>query len=491
VNFSEDSSVRRERPVPAEGRPATPEGIGTSPPGKLAAVLGAILETVLLAYLVGTVAFTRDFAHLHLTVHGVPLFTGELSLLALTALAAANLLLRGTRRLRLGFAGWALLAVLAAGALLAVRGMQTSPGLAVARDFALVYYGWFFFLTLACLRSGGSSERLLGALLVGATIGALAESGRFLASPTLEWGHATPGFNGMPGLTGVVLALAVVTLARSVVVRGAAAVAAVVSAFELYATGYRTMLVVAAVAVIAASVRSRLVRSGNARRFARLLWAWAALMAALIGAPLLIAPSPSRIVPTNGPVALRDAFGSVSHRWTGRHFGARAEPLPLRDPRDREPEKWAGSVGFRLLVWRNAAAQIKQSPWLGIGFGSEVLLFPAWSCDTVPSATSNCGAAHNTYLTLAMRLGVPLALLLCSALGWTLVRAAVSVLSGPDSAERFTTFVAALLLLSFLVFGTTGLLFESPYLSSVVWVLAGIVAERTRPAARGAVREPS
>jgi O-antigen ligase len=145
-------------------------------------------------------------------------------------------------------------------------------------------------------------------------------------------------------------------------------------------------------------------------------------------------------------------------------------------------------VTFRLLVWRNAVARIERSPWFGIGFGSEAILFPAWNCDTMPSATSNCGAAHNTYLMLAMRLGVPLALLLCATLGWTLVRAAVSVLSGPDSAERSTTFVAALLLLSFLVFGTTGLLFESPYLSSIVWVLAGIVAERTRPEAGGGVR---
>ncbi len=481
---AEAPPVRREQDAFKEGRPIARAASGSPLTGRFAVVLRAAFELVFLAFLVGIAAFTRDFAHLHVTVHAIPIFPGELALCTLTVLAAASLLAGRPLRFRLDFAGRALLALLVAGGLLAARGLLANPGLAVMRDFALIYYGWFFFLTLAYLHQGGKSRRLLGALLVGAVIGAAVETFHFFASPSLVWGHAVAGYEGLFGWAAVALGEAVIAISTRAAARVAAAVAAVVASFETFLTGYRTLFLVAVVAILAVSVWSRLEPGAAARRWAGLLWVWAAVMAVTIGVLRITIPSPDHVVSSNGPIGMKDAFGSLSHRWTGRRFGdlpSFFKPRPgVRNP---DPQTWNGSVAFRVAAWSNAIAQIETHPWLGIGFGSNALLFPAIECDTTPSPTSNCGAAHNTYLTLAMRMGVPLTLLLCALFGWLLLRAAASsVRSGPDPAASYTTFAAASVLLSFSVFGLTGLLFESPYLSPVVWVLAAIVSHHTNAA---------
>ena len=464
---------------------------GDSSPSALAGTLRAAFEVVFLGYLVGIAAFSREFAHLHLTVHGIPLFMGELVLLTLTILATASHLARRRLPFRLDFAAWALLTLLTAGAVLAVRGLLMGFGLAVLRDFALVYYGWFFFLTLAYLRQGGTCVRILGALLAGAVVGSVAETSRFLASPSLTWGHATAGFNGLFAWAAVVVALALATTSTGFIRRAAAAAAVAVCTFAIYLTAYRTLIFVAAVAVTVVSIWSGFQTGRSARRFAWSLWGWMALMAVLILVPRIAIPSPHRIVPVNGPLTLRDALGSISHRWTGQRFGGL--PMLLRrdvesapDPKKRgvgsvpDPQDWKGSASFRLAAWKNALVRIEASPWFGIGYGPPAILYPASGCDTAPSPTSNCGSAHNTYLTLAVRMGIPSAVLLCALLGWLLSRSVLSARkSARDPGRDLSSFVAFAALLSCAVFGLTGLLFESPYLGSVVWVLAGVIAHQT------------
>ena len=468
---------------------------GGLPPSATLRALKVTFEVFFLGYLFGIAAFSREFAHLHITVHGIPLFVGELTLLTLTILAAAIHLGRRWRPFDLDFVAWALLILLGVGAAFAGRGLLLGFGLAVLRDFALVYYGWFFFLTLAYLRQGGASARVLGALLIGAAVGSLAEAGRFVTSPSLTWGHAAPGFDGMLAWAAVVIALALPTVDTSFGRRAAAAAAVAVCTFSIYLTAYRTLVAVVAVSVTAMSIWAGFRGGSSARRFALLLWGWMALMAAVILVPRVAIQSPPQVVPVNGPLPIKTALGSISHRWTGQRFGA--SPTRLRrdihevpDEQSRgarpipDPQDWKGSMSFRLGAWRNALVRIEASPWLGIGYGPQAILFSEDGCDTVPSPTSNCGTAHNTFLTLAMRMGVPCALLLCGALGSLLVRSArISTRSSQDSSGNLAPVAAATALLSFLVFGLTSLLFESPYLSSVVWVLAGVVAHGTTQSA--------
>ncbi len=457
--------------------------------GLLMRVSGTIFEIVFLGYLAGVAAFSRDFAHLSLTVRGVPLFAGELALLTLTILAIAISIGRNGLRFELDLTSWALLLLLAVGAIFTFRGLLTSQPLAVLRDFALVYYGWFFFLTPAYLRQGGNGKRVLGAYLLGAVVGSLVDSGRFLASPALIWGHGAPGYDGLFAWGGIVVALAVAATETGALWRAALAGGIVVCTFTLFLTGYRTLIAVAAVAVVTVTVWSWLQGGRAARRLAALAWVWAALIAAIILVPRFAIPSPAQVVPPNGPVPMKESVGSISHRWTGDRFGAAPDRRAPDGARLPDPQTWRGSAQFRFRAWRNAVAKIGESPWVGVGFGPQVLLFPAENCDTMPSPTSNCGTAHNTYLTIAMRMGVPSAIFLCALLGSLLIRTGVASLRpGFDSANLLPIVAAATVLLSFLLFGLTGLLFESPYLSPVVWVLAGILAESARIQGRRAAQ---
>lgn len=71
------------------------------------------------------------------------------------------------------------------------------------------------------------------------------------------------------------------------------------------------------------------------------------------------------------------------------------------------------SFSFRLDAWRYSLERIASSPLVGIGYGPESGLQTA-GCGFPASPTSNCGNAHNTYLTPVMRMGGPGLSLLCS-----------------------------------------------------------------------------
>ena len=442
---------------------------------------GRSFDTAFLAYLACTTAFGREFAHLHLTVGGAPLFVGELTLLALTLLAVA---VHGPRRVlprKLDFASAGLLVVLAFGAFLAVKGLAAGFGLAALRDFAMVYYAWFFFLTRAYLRQGGTPRRILGALLAGALAGSFVTAARFIVSPALVWGHGTAGHNALDAWVAIIILLAATSAAHALAAKMATVAAVSVCIFVMYISGYRTLLAVVAVSLGAITLLATRRGAALSRRFVGALWVSAAVLGAVVVIPRLAIPQTNRFVDRNGPVPIGDALASVAYRWTSDVYGlwlGHSSRGPLVDE--------TGSLSFRSNAWRHAAQRILGSPWTGIGFGPPAVLFPASDCDTAPSPTSNCGAAHNTYLMLAMRMGIPAALLVCAILGWLLARSAAALTDSahlPRADQVLTS--AALAFLSFLVFGATSLLFESPYLASVAWVLAGVTAHLTTGATGG------
>ncbi len=454
-------------------------GHGAAAAGRRSAALP--FEVVFLGYLACTAADGRAFAHLHLTVHGVPLFVGELTLLALTLLALAA---RGPRRVlprRLDFASAGLLVILALGAVLAARGLALGFGIAALRDFALVYYAWFFFLTRAYLEEGGTSGRIVGALLAGSVAGSLLTTTRFLAAPALVWGHGTAGHTALYAWIAIIIVLAGWSAARGAAIRVAASAAIIVCTFVIYLSGYRTLLPVVAGAVGVVTLLAARRAPAAPRRFAALLWIWAAAFGAVIVVPFAAIPQTGRFVSENGRVPIGDGLATVAYRWASDRYG-----LQLGVPASKQPEDLGalvdetGSLDFRTNAWRHALKRIRGAPWTGIGFGAPALLHPKSNCDTAPSPTSNCGSAHNTYLTLAMRMGIPAALLVGAVLAWLLAGSARAILwPGRAPPADSALVIAALAFMSFLVFGATSLLFESPYLSSVVWVLAGAIAHLT------------
>ena len=446
-------------------------------------VIRAAFEVTFLGYLAGITAFSRAFSHLHVTVYGVPLFVGELTLLTLTLLAAAIHLSGRQLFPKLGFVGWALLAILAAGSVFAVRGLMAGWGLSALRHSALVYYCWLFFLTLSYLERVGTSRRILGALLFGAIAGSLLASVSFFASPALVFGHGAAGHTGLFAWMAIFTLLASESLGVRLLPKPLAVVAILVCTCAIFFTGYRTLLLVVAASVAAVTLGGTGLKSPPARRLKASLLAWTALLAASILVPRAMLRSPDRFIPDYAPVPLGDALAAVDFRWTSAQYGwSLSAILASGMETDQDLVDPTRSISFRSKAWHEALIRIETSPWIGVGFGPEVLLHPASDCDTLPSPTSNCGSAHNTYLTLAMRVGLPLTLLLLGVLGALLVRSArAGRRTARDSADAFTTVTAATALLSFLVFGLTSLLFESPYLSSIVWVLAGIVAHQTGP----------
>jgi len=87
---------------------------------------------------------------------------------------------------------------------------------------------------------------------------------------------------------------------------------------------------------------------------------------------------------------------------------------------------------IRLAIFRLAITMIEQRPWLGWGAGAFQQSFPAVR-DTTLLTDTVINRAHNTYLGLAVELGIPAALSLVAAVSavalrtlWTAIRRGVS-----------------------------------------------------------------
>jgi O-antigen ligase len=78
--------------------------------------------------------------------------------------------------------------------------------------------------------------------------------------------------------------------------------------------------------------------------------------------------------------------------------------------------------GSRLVLWRNVLELIGQRPWGGWGWGALDYAHFMHQYDG-PRFCQILGNAHNLPLQLAVELGVPVALLICTGLGWLVWRA--------------------------------------------------------------------
>ena len=422
---------------------------------------------LLWGFLFAISAFHRDFAHLSVSVAGIPLFPGELTLGGLLVLEGARMLRTRQIPVRVGASSglWAL--YLCVGLVFALVGLARGFGLAALRDFALVYYVVLFFLVQSILQAQEERARLFASVAIGSVFGSTWTVISFLMTPRLSFEHGAGGFQALIAWLG--LAYLAANLAGPQGRRGAWRWAAMMPLVAvIYLSGFRTMVVVAAASLAVAAAWALLAR-GPARAATRsLLVAGGGVCLAFamtVAAARLTLGAPAPGSPDNGEVSLSQGLRVVTDRWARAFIGGGEE----------------ASLSFRLSAWTKAVARIRAQPWTGIGFGPAPALYPDILCDRPTSLLSNCGNAHNTYLTLAMRMGLPAFALWAVASLWVTGGYFRATLA--RRAEEATVGAAAFLsvvLVSLLAYGFLNLFFESPYLSPYYWVTLGVMAESTR-----------
>ena len=484
---------------------------------------GRTFRIVFLAYVAAVSGFGREFAHLHVTVAGLPVFSGEITIALLALLGAAHLRTVRARAPRLDPAVVAVAAFLVLGCIYAAVGVGRGFGVAALRDFAIVYYAAFFVLTLAFFRTGGAPTSVVLALSIGAAAGAAWTVGLFVAAPALSWGHGATGHQALVAWVAV-LGSALVRLPPGLgSARAGRALVMALGGAVIFLSAYRTMLLVMLGVALAGGAllpwRNRSALRGAVRTALSGVALWGVVV---LGVATLTRPvgEPPR---HHGAMSLAQALERVSERWADLGFaGARlagrwtSEPRPLSSPSTASrPARAAGdasgaiaggragggaaargdagevrlrqapevsplaterSIAFRVTAWRHAAERIAASPLLGIGFGPSPNLYPDRHCELMTSPTSNCGNAHNTFLTLAMRMGIPV-LAVFLALNAFEIRRALRALPGRPAPGEELLALALAVLLSFGIYASLSLFLESPYLSSLYWIILALMHE--------------
>jgi hypothetical protein len=392
------------------------------------------------------------------------------------------------RRLPLKFDGAskALAAYLVIGAGFAAVGLAQGYAVAALRDFALVYYLAFFLYTLVAVGLGVHPKMILNALAFGSIVGSLVALASFAIAPSLSYEHGAPGYQAPAIWLGALWCLLLAVEGNRRFLRILLVAGAALNLLTIYLTGYRTMLPVMVVSVIIlwgwAAASTGVNRRGLLRGSVAASVAVAAFVAG-IAVHTLTMTAPERPVPVNGPVTLGDGLKVLSYRWV-RGFKLLA-PTVIQVVGD-ESGGIEGSLRFRTDVWSNALDRILASPVTGIGFGPAPALYPDEYCDTSYSPTSNCGNAHNTYLTLAMRMGIPVFLFFVAINLLIVIRFLRRAIRTSEEAQP--TLVSPFLAAAFVSLGlyaAMSLFFESPYLSPLYWVALALMHAGTNPSVDG------
>jgi hypothetical protein len=461
---------------------------------------------VLLADLAVVAGFQRAFARLHVTVGGVPLFTGEAAIAVLGLIQLALLIRNRRSPFAWRLPDWLLLGYMVVGTAFAVQGLARGFGLAALRDYAVVYYAVFYFFARAWLAGAGPEGEpvqprfrvrtlgLLWAIVIGATLGAAWRTVTFLTNPTLSDGHGAAGTLALTAWLAIVGLVLVGRMVKGPALRGLWAAAIAVDAFAVYLSATRTMLGVIVTGVVLLAAGRALWPSFASLRSIVTLIAIPTIAAGAILLHVRAAHAPSDRLALNGPVSLVDGLSAISSRWAFHAVRAKgslrlnAEEEAAKTSKRRYFSATSGgflpSYTFRDDAWNKALARIARSPLLGIGFGPDAAVSPDAMCDEPISPLSNCGNAHNTYLTLAMRMGIPMLVF------FLLINAAIAIAfaararRGALAAEQTALMgFVAVAWASCLAYALLNLFLESPYLSAIYWVvLAGLTSLTDSPA---------
>lgn len=430
---------------------------------------------VLFGYLLGVVALHRDFSHLHLTIAGLPLYVGELAIAILLTASILAIARERTVPLTIDLPVLGVLVYLVAGAAFLALGLSHGYGMAALRDASLVYYSLFFLFALAYLSWGGRTETVLRVLAVGAVLGSVVAVASVVIRPALTYGHGATSYQALSAWVGV-LVIAHDPAARDGRGRRLGMVLAIgLCLATVFLSGYRTMLAVIVVSLAVVwlgALHRRGEGRAGARRAAATVTAAAAALALATALLWLGLRNDSAPLVTHGPTSVKGVMRTVATRWASLS-GAPDEEGSLAVEE---------SADFRRTAWAKAVEKIRASPLVGIGYGPPAALFPDTQCEVATSATSNCGNAHNTFLTVAMRMGLPVFFFflgLNALIVGRLLRRLWRRETAVAAARQAWLFLSVLA--GFAVYGMMSLYLESPYLASVYWVALGLMAHLARP----------
>jgi O-antigen ligase len=370
-------------------------------------------ELVLIVVLAGTIVMRSAFAHLRVG----PLYVTDAALFILLALAILFypqrfFAWRRTEKILVAYVAVCVLHVLAA----------LDGGMWTLKDATLGGYALFALLVPVFVTSMDRLRRLVAVAFASAV--ALAAYGVFL--PDIG-GNAS--FYLGAGALGALAGLCFRT-------RWASVFAFCVFVLQMVASGRRA----SALALLAAIATLFVALPLPAQR--RFLHAVAAVLLSgvVLGAAAVSSP----------PLAARLGWGV--QRYLSGTVGYRSD----------------GTAQWRLGAWRNAVELIGENPVSGVGFGTPINVYPVDEPPEKMESPFNYGLPHNTYLTVALKTGLPgLALLLAGLAVW---------LRRVWRLRARSTWACAVVALGVYgcCYGYFALFFERPFMAFPFWVVIGV-----------------
>jgi O-antigen ligase len=383
-----------------------------------------VVEGVLCWFALNTAAYAKDFAYLR--VPFAPIFVTDIVLTY--ACASVLWVPRATPNWsRIGLFSLFLLA----GVVALLRGLfREQEMIYVLRDFAIPVYALFAIATALVVRSWRSVRCLMMSVAIGAALSAVSGLA-WLAMEPGQRRYIAYGVYVLSGLLGTLLAV----INRKVPARIGWPLAIALAIGVLLANA-RTIFValiaaIALVVVVGVSMNRRESHRARVR-----------VLAALGGTALI--------------VILAAAVTSA-----GQEMMTRATSELISGVMESDND---ANAQFRLLAWEEAVDRFRAEPILGEGFGVP-FIFERSGFDVRP---------HNTYLTVLYKMGIlgagPLLLLVggFQLHGWRMLR------RHRDAPESVWLYIILLAHLTTGMFGALNLMLESPFLSSMFWMTAGL-----------------
>ncbi len=396
----------------------------------------SLVESLLLWFVLCTVAYTRDFAYLK--IPGAPIYVTDVILvLALVRCFAGPQIRWPSAKTTLWIGGFLLLGIFDA-----LRGLRQHMLLTdILRDLSVPVYSLFALPALYARRSKAFTEQFWLMIVCGALIATLIAVGWYEMQPGMRR-YVISGMYVPLGLLLTVIAM----VWRQLSLRIAIPLVALLS-FGLLLCNARSVYIGRAAAF------ALLLLTGFGKRRAKVV-----LAVVVIAFCIMAAVATARLR------MLEDA------RLTGAETGRVTSAL--LHPRADDNTHW------RLLLWKEAAHRFLQHPLFGEGFGVP-LIFELVSSDTKP---------HNIYLFVFYKMGVAggavfLVLLLAPTLAACLAIRRYS--EHPD-----VNLLRGLLVCQVFLFcwGALNPLIETPFLASIFWLNLGLLLRMARRMESGGKR---
>jgi len=435
-------------------------------------------QGVLLFYVGGSLAFNQDFAHLGIEIGQLPLYIGEVSLGVLVLLSL--LYFRRQRHLPIVLdpVTVSLLLYLGFGAIYLVAGLTKGYFIGALRASALTYYAAFFFLTQlysAMVSRSVAFRRLWMVTVIGTTIGASFTVLQYFMlllndQLTLRYGHF--------GHSAIALAASIVVVGRVVEVAAQPSLRKGLLLVLTAALFVLTQLVVVYRSILLSIAGSILLTTAVAiahqpRKVALFISITLMLLLIIViigsalwgGIGIVLSSNSAADAPSNSAAdapsnSAADAMNTQSTRWR------QGLVKPLEQ----------GGLRFRISAWQKGLDYILANPITGIGFGPLLQTYPSNHCVQPVGETSNCGNPHNTFLTIIIRMGIPISLFYFGATLLTLAKGLLKLWSRPIETDAWRTLLFLMLVnIVMLIYGGVSLFFESPFLSAPYWVFFGML----------------